>query len=108
MACYKRKIIANDLLPNQHQPPLQQKIIRGVKTCTVYDDTTIIIRPTMKPTAATKNVVRRPYRSVKHCARNAPKTFFTEEKNTDEYVNWHVEMLIHLQFPKTRDTISTY
>ena len=41
------------------------------------DDRTIITRPTMKPIAATKKVIRRPYRSVKHCAKNAPKTDFT-------------------------------
>jgi hypothetical protein len=40
------------------------------------DDMTIINNPTIKPIAATKNVVRRPYRSVKHWARNAPKTMF--------------------------------
>ena len=40
------------------------------------DDTTIINSPTIKPIAATKKVVRRPYRSVKYWARNAPKTAF--------------------------------
>ena len=49
------------------------------------DDMTMINRPTIKPIAATKNVVRRPYRSVKHCARNAPKTDFSKEYGDSKF-----------------------